>query len=159
MCAHGNMTYVHSGSVLFQKQRVLCAEHTQTKSAPNPLPNTLHGKRALYHDAFCDNCCRWICAQLGLVSANYVPHSIPVSCLITTPVTHIVRICKPCVTHNTDINRKYAIKTWGYYQTNEREGPSTLRELINLCIIHNIVNIVVSIISKCTLKICSGCDS
>ena len=44
---HGNMSYVHSGSVLFQKQRVLCAEHAQTKSAPKPLQNTLHGKRAL----------------------------------------------------------------------------------------------------------------
>ena len=48
------MSYVHSGSVLFQKQRVLCAEHAQTKSAPKPLKNTLHGKRALrifmYHD-------------------------------------------------------------------------------------------------------------
>ena len=41
------MSYVHSGSVLFQKQRVLCAEHAQTKSAPKPLQNTLHGKRAL----------------------------------------------------------------------------------------------------------------
>ena len=44
---HGNMSYVHSGSVLFEKQRVLCAEHAQTKSAPKPLQNTLHGKRAL----------------------------------------------------------------------------------------------------------------
>ena len=41
------MSYVHSGSVLFQKQRVLCAEHAQTKSAPKPLQNTLHGKLAL----------------------------------------------------------------------------------------------------------------
>ena len=41
------MSYVHSGSVLFQKQRVLCAEHAQTKSAPKPLQNTLHGKGAL----------------------------------------------------------------------------------------------------------------
>ena len=31
----------------FQKQRVLWAEHAQTKSAPKPLQNTLHGKRAL----------------------------------------------------------------------------------------------------------------
>ena len=44
------MTYVHSGSVLFQKQRVLCAEHAQTKSAPKPLQNSLHGKRALDYD-------------------------------------------------------------------------------------------------------------
>ena len=44
------MSYVHSGSVLFQKQRVLCAEHAQTKSAPKPLQNTLHGKRALGAD-------------------------------------------------------------------------------------------------------------
>ena len=44
--AYGNMSYVHSGSVLFQKQRVLCAEHAQTKSAPKPLQNTLHGKGA-----------------------------------------------------------------------------------------------------------------
>ena len=41
------MSYVHSGSVLFQKQPVLCAEHAQTKSARKPLQNTLHGKRAL----------------------------------------------------------------------------------------------------------------
>ena len=41
------MSYVHSGRVLFQKQRVLCAEHAQTKSAPKPLQNTLHGKPAL----------------------------------------------------------------------------------------------------------------
>ena len=41
------MSYVHSGSVLFQKQRVLCTEHAQTKSAPKPLQNTLHGKGAL----------------------------------------------------------------------------------------------------------------
>ena len=32
---------------LFQKQRVLCAEHAQTKSAPKPLQNTPHGKPAL----------------------------------------------------------------------------------------------------------------
>ena len=44
---HGNMSYVHSGSVIFQKQRVLCAEHAQTKSAPKPLQNTFHGKGAL----------------------------------------------------------------------------------------------------------------
>ena len=44
---HGNMSYVHSGSVLFPKQRVLCAEHAQTKSAPKPLQNTLHEKGAL----------------------------------------------------------------------------------------------------------------
>ena len=36
------VSYVNSGSVLFQKQRVLCAEHAQTKSAPKPLQNTLH---------------------------------------------------------------------------------------------------------------------
>ena len=47
ICAHGNMSYIHSGSVLFQKQRLLCAEHLETKSAPKPLQNTLHGKRAL----------------------------------------------------------------------------------------------------------------
>ena len=41
------MSYVHSGSVLFQKQRVICAEHAQTKSAPKPLQITLHGKPAL----------------------------------------------------------------------------------------------------------------
>ena len=43
------MSYVHSGSVLFQNQRVLCAEHAQTKSAPKPLQNTLHGKGALQY--------------------------------------------------------------------------------------------------------------
>ena len=47
------MSYVHSGSVLFQKQRVLCAEHAQTKSAPKPLQNTLHGKPALSSGRLC----------------------------------------------------------------------------------------------------------
>ena len=48
---HGNMTYVHSTSIIFQKQRLLCAEHAQTKSAPKPLQNTFHEKRALDRQA------------------------------------------------------------------------------------------------------------
>ena len=43
------LSYAHSVKLLFfQKQRLLATGtcSAQTKSAPNPLQNTLHGKRA-----------------------------------------------------------------------------------------------------------------